>query len=480
MENLAGKTEAPFSSVPLRQCFRNSMFFIFSFWLLNQVAYLFEVSEGVSIFYPPSGFAMLLIYLFGARYLPVFLVAIIIGGLPHRDIFNYNLEMLYPDLRQLVIYGSAGLVLGKINPNKYILNATFFYFLILMSIVTALLSATTFVINSNGLGVLFSEKWLESVSLFLVGNLTGALTAIPIFIFYLYFKIVGWSGLKKYFARNVLQPDKIVVLVIVLVLSFFVILLGTVGKSYSSYYYFILIPIIWASVKWGLGIGLMYAFTGNVFALSLYILFGSSHYGMLETQVIFAVSIISAILIGLVHEQKDLFYKESMHDGLTGLPSMRLFKKLSSSMIASAHRNNEESSFLFIDIDGFKAINDTFGHKVGDDVLKQIGEILKSCIRESDSVARFGGDEFIIQLDGNTSEKGAETVALNIIERISSPFHFDDGVATVGASIGVSVYPRDGKEIDTLITKADRAMYVAKKSGKNCYRLHGRSVTRFS
>ena len=153
---------------------------------------------------------------------------------------------------------------------------------------------------------------------------------------------------------------------------------------------------------------------------------------------------------------------------------MRLFKKFSCSMIANAYRNKEENAFLFVDVDGFKAVNDTFGHKAGDDLLRQISELIKSCIRDSDSVARFGGDEFIIQLHSNTSEKGAETVALNIIENISKPFYFDNGVATVGASIGISIYPEDGTDIDILISKADRAMYAAKKSGKGCYQLYSR------
>jgi len=474
MANFVEKTSLSYSSVHLKKTFLNSLFFIFSFWSLNQIAYLFEVAENISIFYPPSGFAMLLIYLFGAKYLPVYLIAIIVGGLPQRDIFNYDLAMLYPDLRQLIIYGTAGLVLGKINPKKTVLSATFFYFLILASIVTALLSATIFVINSTELGRSFSPQWLDSVSLFFVGNLTGALTALPIFIFYLHVKTIGWNALKSDVNRDILRPEKIIALLLILLLSFLVISLGKLGESFSNYYYFILIPIIWTTVKWGLGIGLMYAFIGNMCTLIIYVLFGYSHYGMLEVQVIFAISIIATILIGLVHEQKDLFYEESMYDGLTGLANMRLFKKLSSTMIANAYRNSEENALLFVDVDGFKAVNDTFGHKAGDDLLRQISELIKSCVRDSDSVARFGGDEFIIQLDNNTSGKGAETVALNIIENISKPFYFDNGVASVGASIGISIYPRDGTDIDILISKADRAMYTAKKSGKGCYQLYSR------
>ena len=412
---------------------------------------------------------MLLIYLFGAKYLPVYLIAIIIGGLPQRDILNYSLDFLYPDLRQLIIYGTAGLILGKINPRKKTLSATFFYVLILASIITAALSAVIFVIETNDLGPSLSPEWLNSVSLFFVGNLTGALTALPIFIFYLHLKTIGWDALKTNINREIFRLDKIIALFLILILSLLVISLGKLGESFSNYYYFILIPIIWTTVKWGLGIGLMYAFIGNMSTLIIYILFGYSHYGMLEVQVIFAMSVIATILIGLVHEQKDRFYEESMYDGLTGLANMRLFRKLSSSMIANAYRNKEENAVLFIDVDGFKHINDNFGHKAGDSLLRQISELIKSCIRDSDSVARFGGDEFIIQLHSNTSGKGAETVASYIIENMSKPFYFDSGVVTVSASIGISVYPKDGSDIDTLISKADKAMYTAKKSGKGCY-----------
>lgn len=461
----SGKTE-------LKQQLRNALFFIFSFWLLNQVAYLFEVAENVSVFYPPSGFAMLLIYFFGARYLPVFFFAILVGGLPQREVFNYNLEMLIPDLRQFFIYGIAGLVLEKLNPEKQKLDANFYYTLILIIIITALLSSAIFIAGSSDIGSTFNESWREQVPLFFVGNLTGALTALPIFTFFLYFKSNGWKKLKLTLAGDTLKPEKLGALLVIISLSFFVVSLGKFSDNYSSYYYLILIPIIWTSVKWGLGIGLMYAFIGNLFTLSFYVLFGYSYYGMLEVQLIFAISIISTVLIGLVHEQKNLFYEESIYDELTGLANMRLFKKLSASMIANAGRNRETVALLFVDIDGFKALNDTFGHKAGDQALEKVGKLLKSSLRDADFVARFGGDEFVIQLNGGISENDAGAVASGIIQKMSSPFHVDNGTATIGASIGISVYPKDGTDVDTLIGKADKAMYAAKKSGKNCFRLY--------
>lgn len=141
-------------------------------------------------------------------------------------------------------------------------------------------------------------------------------------------------------------------------------------------------------------------------------------------------------------------------------------------MIANAERNRETVALLFIDIDGFKPLNDTYGHNAGDQVPEKIGELLKSNLRDADFVARFGGDEFVIQLNGGISAKDAGAVASSIINNMSSPFQFDNGAATVGASIGISVYPEDGTNTDTLISKADKAMYAAKQSGKNCFRLY--------
>lgn len=467
------ETDPSRGSLQLKKHALNSIFFVVSFWSLNQIAYLFTVTEGISLFYPPSGFAMLLIYLFGARYIPIYFIAIIIGGLPQRDVWNYSLEMLNPDLRQLIIYSAAGLFLRKLNPKKQVINANFFYSLIITCVATAFLSSIIFVVGSSDFNSLISGKWPDSVSLLFVGNLTGALAALPIFMFYLHARAIGWDALKSDLKDNIFRPEKAIALFVIIFLSFLVISLGKIDDSFSNYYYFVLIPIIWTSVKWGLGLGLMYAFIGNVFTLAMYVFFEVSHYGVLEVQVMFAMSIIATILIGLVHEQKDRFYEQSMYDGLTGLANMRLFKDISDSMIASANRNSKENAFLFVDVDGFKTINDTFGHKAGDDFLRYISELLRNSVRGSDCVARFGGDEFVIQLEGNTSEKGAETVALNIIKNMSNPFYFESGVATVGASIGIAMYPRDGTDTDTLIRKADQAMYAAKESGKNCYRLYG-------
>ena len=257
-----------------------------------------------------------------------------------------------------------------------------------------------------------------------------------------------------------------------MILTAVVFQLGKMDEQFSKYYYLILIPIVWSAVKWGLGNGLVFAFIGNLFGLSLFIFAGYSHYGIFEVQIMFTISIVTVILIGLVHDERDLFYYRAMYDDLTGLANMRLFREVCFTSIARAKRKGHECSVLFIDIDGFKSVNDTFGHKAGDEILQKLSQEIKDCVRDSDILARFGGDEFVIFLD-ETSDDKAAGVSEKIIGKLAKPVRIRTDAVQIGVSIGISTYPRDGADIDTLIRRADEAMYLSKKEGKNTYRVFG-------
>ena len=162
----------------------------------------------------------------------------------------------------------------------------------------------------------------------------------------------------------------------------------------------------------------------------------------------------------------------ALHDGLTGLPNRILFEQLIIAALNIADREKRQQAVLFVDIDGFKNVNDTLGHKAGDSLLKAISTRLEDSIRAADVVARIGGDEFVIHIGGNCNKNKAELVASKIVESLSSPFNLDEGTANVGASVGIALYPKDGKDAETLLKNSDAAMYAAKKSGKNSYRLY--------
>ncbi len=155
------------------------------------------------------------------------------------------------------------------------------------------------------------------------------------------------------------------------------------------------------------------------------------------------------------------------HDLLTDLPSLSLANDRLGMAISLARRNKTAVALMFIDLDGFKSVNDSLGHDAGDYVLKQVAQRLLSCVRESDTVARVGGDEFLIIANGIHAPENASQIAEKIISTVSQPIIFDGEQAVVGTSIGIALYPDDGEEMKQLIKDADEAMYRIKKAGKN-------------
>ncbi|MGQ0510012.1 MAG: EAL domain-containing protein [Betaproteobacteria bacterium] len=157
------------------------------------------------------------------------------------------------------------------------------------------------------------------------------------------------------------------------------------------------------------------------------------------------------------------------HDPLTGLPNRRLLEDRLMQAIARGDRNQKPTAVMFVDLDRFKAINDTLGHAVGDVLLKEVSERLVRQLRVGDTVCRIGGDEFVVVLPEVTRSSDAAGVAQKIIETVSLPIAVDDRELQVSVSIGISVFPDDGRDVETLIRNADAAMYHAKETGRSCY-----------
>lgn len=160
------------------------------------------------------------------------------------------------------------------------------------------------------------------------------------------------------------------------------------------------------------------------------------------------------------------------HDYLTNLPNRILFLNSLEQSILLAERNRYKVATLFLDLDGFKQINDTLGHDAGDQLLQEAANRLKEVVRASDTVARIGGDEFIFALNNIGSDESAARMAGKIIATLSEPFELGGQQCHVGGSIGIALYPEDAGDIETLIKLADEAMYLAKQSGKNTYRFY--------
>nr|WP_320115589.1 diguanylate cyclase [uncultured Desulfuromonas sp.] len=161
------------------------------------------------------------------------------------------------------------------------------------------------------------------------------------------------------------------------------------------------------------------------------------------------------------------------HDALTGLPSLRLVRDRINVALESAHRRHEQFAVMFFDLDGFKAINDQHGHDAGDFVLQTVAKHLLSCVRKSDTVARIGGDEFLLLLTEIKSVEDVENIACKVIETVNQPMDFDGYLLQVQASVGIALYPTHGNTSKVLIKQADSAMYAVKNNGKNGYRFAG-------
>lgn len=159
-------------------------------------------------------------------------------------------------------------------------------------------------------------------------------------------------------------------------------------------------------------------------------------------------------------------------DPLTGLPNRRLLEDRLQVALAHAHRNRKRAGVLFIDLDRFKRINDSLGHEVGDKLLMEVARRLCACLREDDTVARMGGDEFIVVLSDLTDPDDAAHTATRIIESLRRPVQVDAHELTVTTSIGISIYPDDSRESVELIKNADTAMYRAKDEGRNAFQLY--------
>ena len=165
------------------------------------------------------------------------------------------------------------------------------------------------------------------------------------------------------------------------------------------------------------------------------------------------------------------------YDELTGLPNRSLFIETLKKSISQAKRNESTLSVLFIDLDRFKKINDSYGHHVGDKLLIEVAKRLKLLLRDSDTVARNGGDEFVVLIDNMKDDLEPFVVATKIIEQMNNKFDINEHVVHIGASIGIAIYPVDGETPLDLLKMSDTAMYEAKKMGRNSFQFYSDSMS---
>jgi len=177
-------------------------------------------------------------------------------------------------------------------------------------------------------------------------------------------------------------------------------------------------------------------------------------------------------MISQLRKARELERHMANHDALTGLPNRQLFYDRLGQAMGHSRREGESVAVLFLDLDDFKLLNDSLGHDVGDRLLKTVAERVQACIRESDTAARLGGDEFTFILYGVEPLEFPSAVAQKILDAVAEPVAFEDHQLFVTGSIGISVFPADGDDIETIVRNADMAMYRAKAAGHHSYQFY--------
>ncbi len=180
-------------------------------------------------------------------------------------------------------------------------------------------------------------------------------------------------------------------------------------------------------------------------------------------------------LVALVYDledQRNLIAEEAMYDELTRLPRRQLLFDRIEMLLRRVSRHETRGAVLFLDLDDFKQVNDTHGHRAGDAVLLEVAARLKSALRSDDTVARVGGDEFVVLLGDMENRDAAKVVAQKLVEVVRKPIMRGNTAIEVGLSVGIAILPEDGETSDVLYEHADSAMYRAKESGKNSYRFY--------
>jgi diguanylate cyclase (GGDEF)-like protein len=173
--------------------------------------------------------------------------------------------------------------------------------------------------------------------------------------------------------------------------------------------------------------------------------------------------------ISLLKQTQSKLEQLASFDTLTGLPNRRLLQDRLEQALLRSTRNRVSMALMFIDLDGFKEVNDTLGHDVGDLLLREVALRLADCARASDTIGRFGGDEFLIVLEDAVLPEDAAAVGARIVAALVAPFHLNGQVVCTAASIGIALAPADGATATILLKNADMAMYEAKRGGRNRY-----------
>ncbi|WP_417584440.1 diguanylate cyclase [Nitrincola sp.] len=445
--------------------FSRSLVLLLLYYLMWHFASLFEIAPLVSAFYPAAGVILLFVFHYGPRYIPVAALAIMLGGFPYDQFWDWQVENFAMSVRQLLVYAVAALLARRLSafslPVKTLHDVSG---LILVLTIATLVSAATAVGVLRYMAVLPAEMLLTPVFFsFWIGDLGGALMFMATATLF----IDLYEGHDVYrgdvFDKRVAWPLMVLLLTALIVVVYFMAIgvedvVGRVG-------YLILLPVAWAATVYGMRFALLTSLVVNLSAVTAYMLLDLNNYPVLDFQLLFVVTVIMSMILGASLEEREQARFDAAHDPLTRVMNRRAFFEQGSALFERARRHDRHLALLMVDLDYFKTVNDTWGHKCGDQVLMAVAECCRNACRQTDLHARLGGEEFVLLLDDADAEQSA-VVAERLrgcVEKVIVPFTNH----SITASIGISQLTEPTRSLEEMMSQADKALYAAKADGRN-------------
>ncbi|WP_089126549.1 putative bifunctional diguanylate cyclase/phosphodiesterase [Tolypothrix sp. NIES-4075] len=464
--------------------------------ILDKVSLAFETTPEIQIWYPPSALDFVLLLVFGLRYAP----ALLLNTLVHEYVVTHGdldfITLLIFDLVTTIGYaGASALLLLKlhINPRLRQLRDVV-CFNVVAVLIAPLLVAWLQVLNFASSGIIPRSKLVTYTLHYWAGDATGIAMLAP-------FLLISLRKLPWVWSHTELQPPvtegKLRLPTwreVPELLGEGVALAAGILTGYAAprgnnldYTYFVFLPVIWSGLRHGFERAAATVLLMNVgVALLVVAKFGSSNLLILQFGLM-AISLmgllVGAIATDRMHTEKALrdsnkqLTYNAFHDGLTGLANRSLFMQhLERAVEYGKRERNFRFAVLFVDLDRFKLINDSLGHALGDQLLISIAGKLQACLRPTDIIARFGGDEFTILLENLSHISDTIRVAERIHAELSLPFNLSGQEVFITASIGIALSALGYSQPEDLVRDADIAMYRAKTGGNDRYEIFNTSM----
>ena len=449
------------------------------YWIAWHYAALFDVSYRVSAMFLTAGLTVFFSMLLKAAWLPIIYVAC--GSVAMLDAPDWRVADFdgLGTLRHVAVYGLMGLYLRRTSFRSFLrfsleTASRFVSVAFLASLTATALVQFTHTYDSQPheqRGLMFLSMWSGDLS----GVMIGAPTLLLVWRFLE--SLMHWE--KPYVEWMTLRLDPLPIAqhgLFACSVACFAAWLPSALDVDTAIPVLMFFPIVLA----GLSRGVVVGFTVAAMSCATYLLaeqtFGTYRGQPIDLQLILAISSALALLSGAAHDDRWQEWKRANFDMLTGLPNRRLLADRIEQAWQGAKRHRHRMAVLYLDLDRFKEINDTYGHDAGDRLLVQAAERISNCLRASDSVARLAGDEFVVVLSNFGETTGVERVAEKILRSLEQPFTLGEELGFVSGSIGIAVFPEDGDDPETLELLADQALYEAKREGRNRYIRRGQDV----